>query len=211
MACEIVTPREWFAMRVRTNHENAVSVALQVRGLQSFLPTYQRARAWSDRIKELHQPLFPGYVFCCLAATERTSALRTPGAMSFIGIGMTPIAIPETEIKSLRTLTRSFQVKPWPFLKIGQKVRIERGPLCGVEGIIEAFRSGYRIVVSVELLQRSVAAELEGHWLTPLMDPIALAPKTSQSSAVAAHNLGHRVITARSQTRRGDSPRFRIP
>lgn len=191
MTGEIVSRREWFAMRVRTNYERTFSRALEFRGFSSFLPTYQKARAWSDRIKQIHQPLFPGYVFCHLNAQERVPALSAPGAMSFVGIGTCPAPIPEGEIESLKTLINSFQVKPWPFLRLGQKVRIEKGPLSGVEGVIEAFRSGYRIVVSIELLQRSVAAELEGNWLTPLIDAIDRFPKSPRPLPAAAQTLGN--------------------
>jgi transcription termination/antitermination protein NusG len=189
MTDEIVSRRAWFAMRVRTNHEKTFSKALEFRGLNFFLPTYQRVRAWSDRMKQLYQPLFPGYVFCHLNPQERVPALLAPGAMSFVGIGANPIPIPEPEIESLKTLISSFQVRPWPFLQLGQKVRIEKGPLAGVEGVIEAFRNGYRIVVSIGLLQRSVAAELEGNWLTPVVEAIERWPRNSRPLPSAAQNL----------------------
>ncbi len=201
MTGEIVNRREWFAMRVRTNYERSFSKALEFRGFDSFLPTYQRARAWSDRIKQIHQPLFPGYVFCRLNPQERIPALSAPGAMRLVGIGMTPIPIPEAEIESLKTLIDSFQVKPWPFLRLGQKVRIERGPLAGVEGVIEAFRSGYRIVVSIELLQRSVAAELEGNWLTPLIDTFDRLSKSVRPIPAAARSLDDEIVDLPSPTR----------
>jgi transcription antitermination factor NusG len=89
--------------------------------------------------------------------------------MNFVGVGSTPVPIPDADIESLQRLNASLKVKPWPFLRLGQKVRIERGPLAGVEGIIESFRSGFRIVVSIELLQRSVAAEVQGDLLEPLV------------------------------------------
>ncbi|MFZ0591155.1 MAG: UpxY family transcription antiterminator [Bryobacteraceae bacterium] len=207
MTGEIVSRREWFAMRVRTNYERSFSRAMEFRGFDSFLPTYQRARAWSDRIKQIHQPLFPGYVFCRLNHQERTPALLAPGAMCFVGIGTSPIPIPEAEIESLKTLISSFQVKPWPFLRLGQKVRIERGPLAGVEGVIEAFRSGYRIVVSIELLQRSVAAELEGNWLTPLIDTIDGLSKGVRPVSTAAQNFGNDRVDLPSAARHRVLPR----
>jgi transcription antitermination factor NusG len=201
MTGEFVTRRQWFAMRVRTNYEKTFSRAIESRGFDFFLPTYQKTRAWSDRIKQIHQPLFPGYVFCLLNLQERAPALLAPGAMRFVGIGRNPIAIPEAEIESLRTLINSFQVKPWPFLRLGQKVRIEKGPLAGVEGVIESFRSGYRIVVSIELLQRSVTAELEGHWLAPLIEAIERLPRRSRPDPTATQNHSNNTVDLSSSIR----------
>jgi len=160
---------EWFALRVRTNHEKVVAKALDGKDLTCFLPTFESAKAWSDRVKRTRNPLFPGYLFCRVNRRQRRTALVVPGAMNFVGVGSTPIPIPDADIESLQRLIASLKVKPWPFLRVGQKVRIERGPLAGVEGIIESFRSGFRIVVSIELLQRSVAAEVQGDLLKPLV------------------------------------------
>jgi transcription antitermination factor NusG len=176
----IAGDQQWFAMRVRTNCEWSTSRALALRAIESFLPTYREARIWSDRIKQICQPLFPGYLFCRLSPMARSFALMTPGAMSFVGSGSIPIAIPEPEIESLKILVSSLHVKPWPFLELGQKVRVEKGPLAGVEGILESFRNGYRIVVSITLLQRSVAAELDRDWVVPLSHATNRLPKSSQ-------------------------------
>lgn len=204
MSDEAVICREWFAMRVRTNYEKVVSKALEFRELESFLPTYQEPRIWSDRTKKIHQPLFPGYVFCRLNPGERVFALLAPGAMNLIGIGATPKAIPETEIESLKALIRSFEVKPWPFLQVGQKVRVKRGPLAGVEGVIETFRSGYRIVVSIELLHRSVAAEVDGICLAPLFDTVQRLPGD-------AHSLPAQNLLSEDGRRPSHSPHRNLP
>ena len=153
---------QWFALTVKPNHERAAAQSLEAKALEAFLPLYRARRRWSDRIKELELPLFAGYVFCRFAALERAHALATPGVTSVVGFGHTPAPVPEAEIESVRAMVSSgLPLSPWPFLRVGERVRIEAGPLCGVEGILMQVKDAWRVVVSVELLQRSVAAEVE--------------------------------------------------
>jgi transcription antitermination factor NusG len=165
------TNLHWFALHVRTNHEKTVQQLLEQKRFESFLPTYRERRSWSDRVKYLDRPLFPGYVFCRLNPNERTPAVKTPNVIQIVGSGKTPIAILDSEITSLKTIIDSrISTQPWPFLRVGQKVRIERGPLAGVEGILQTVKTRYRIVVSISLLQRSVAAEMDGSWVSAVSD-----------------------------------------
>lgn len=153
---------QWYALTVKPNHERATAQALGCKDLESFLPLYLTRRRWSDRIKELELPLFAGYVFCRFADGERAQALATPGVTSVVGFGNRSAPVAEEEIQALRTMLASgLPVGPWPYLRVGERVRIEAGPLCGLEGILTQVKDVWRVVVSVELLQRSVAAEVD--------------------------------------------------
>jgi transcription antitermination factor NusG len=153
---------QWYALTVKPNHERAAADALQWKGWETFLPTYRCRRRWSDRIKELELPLFAGYVFCRFPALEKARILSTPSVVSVVGFAGRPTAVSEEEIEAVRRMTGSgLRVGPWPFLRVGQRVRIAAGPLCGLEGILLQLKDAWRVVVSIELLQRSVAAEVE--------------------------------------------------
>jgi len=153
---------QWHALTVKPNHERAAAQALGCKSLESFLPLYLTRRRWSDRIKELELPLFAGYVFCRFGDGERAKVLATPGVTSVVGFGNQPAPVTEEEIHAVRTMIASgLPVGPWPYLRVGERVRIEAGPLCGVEGILTQVKDVWRVVVSVELLQRSVAAEVD--------------------------------------------------
>jgi transcription antitermination factor NusG len=154
----------WYALAVKPQHEFRVFKGLQeLEDVQSFLPSYRDKRVWSDRIKILEAPLFPGYVFARFEyPARRVPVLRVTGVQSIIGYGNVPCPLGEEEIRNLRTLIDShFPVRPWPFLRAGQRVRIEHGPLRGVEGIILDQKDDWRMVVSIELLQRSVSVLLD--------------------------------------------------
>lgn len=159
---------EWFALRVRSNYERLAVVHLKDRGFDQFAPTYKTERQLSDRKKLVEALLFPGYVFCRLNPENRLPVLSIPGAVRLIGFGKGPTPIPENEIEAVRKMVGSgLLVGPWPFLSVGQSVRIERGPLTGVEGILKEVKKAFRLVVSIHLLQRSVSVELDRSWITP--------------------------------------------
>jgi transcription termination/antitermination protein NusG len=157
---------KWFAVEVRHNREKSVAELLAQKGLEAFLPTYEEPRQWSDRIKLTELPLFPGYLFCRIVGDRRMPILTTPGVRGVVGFGSIPVPVPESEIEAVRRFIKSkLKIQPWPFLQIGQTVRIQKGPLAGVEGILQEFRGNYRVVVSISLLQRSIAAEMDGTWV----------------------------------------------
>ena len=159
----------WYALQVRLRYEAIAATCLGERGYEFFLPTYRCRRQWSDRIKELELPLFAGYLFCRFNAGDRVSILKTPRVISVVSLGKGPVPVDEAEIAALRTLvTSGAATQPWPYIRIGQKVRITHGALCGLEGILESFKGRHRIVVSVSLLQRSVAAEIDDAWVVPV-------------------------------------------
>jgi transcriptional antiterminator NusG len=148
----------WFAVRVRSNFEQKVSTMLDGMGYETFLPKYRQRRTWTDRVKETEVPLFPGYTFCRIDPQYRLPLVKVPGVVNLVGVANQPEPIPDEEINAIRTvLDTRLAFQPWPFLRVGQKVRIRQGPLVGVEGILLNFKSDYRIVVSVTLLQRSIA------------------------------------------------------
>ena len=162
-------PYPWYAIRVRSQHEDVVARHLRVRGMESFLPLYRQRRRWSDRFKEIDLPLFPGYVFCQFDSQNRLPVLTIPGVVHVVGVGKKPVPIDETEIEAIQAAVRSgYPAKPSPFLQIGNKVRIEQGPLCGIEGILAGFRGHERLVLSITILQRSVAVEINGESVRPL-------------------------------------------
>jgi len=189
MECrEEAPPLPWFAIRVRSRYENIVASLLGGKGFESFLPTYRCRRQWSDRIKELELPLFPGYLFCRFDLQDRLSVVKTPGLISIVGIAMNPVPVDEVEMAALRTLVNSgISPRPWPYIRVGQRVRIEFGGLRGLEGILQNFKGRYRVVVSVSLLQRSVAAEIDSAWVVPVQ-PYLPSPAAEGGPAVTNHN-----------------------
>jgi len=161
-------PHPWYAVRVKSRFEFATWAALGEKGYETFLPSYRSRRAWSDRIKELEMPLFPGYVFCRFDAPDLYRVLNSPGVVNVVSAGSKPLPVDEQEVASIQMICKSGRgAQPWPFLQLGRHVRIESGPLAGTEGIVLEVKSGWRIVVSLTLLQRSVSAEIESAWIRP--------------------------------------------
>jgi transcription antitermination factor NusG len=174
----------WYALRVRSNFEKKTAAGLRERGLEEFSPLYKCRSHWSDRVKLVERPLFPGYVFCRLDAGRRLPVLQVPGVVQIVQFGNEPAPVEEREIESLRALVHSgTSLLPYPFLHVGDRVLIERGPLAGVEGILERFQKGYRIVVSISLLQRSVSAELDIDCVFPGPDRKRLEARMGRAIA----------------------------
>lgn len=167
---------QWYAVRVRSQHEDMVDRHLRARGLESFLPTFSRRQRWSDRFKIVDFPLFPGYVFCLFDLANRLPVLTVPGVVHLVGAGKNPVPIDAAEIEAIQVAVGSgFPRQPWPYLEIGQRVRIENGPLSGLEGTLLGSRGHHRLVLSVTLLQRSVAVQIHERWARPvkMMQPPA--------------------------------------
>src|SRR5260370_33956350 len=174
----------WYALRVKSPYAYTVATHLQGRGYVSLLPLYKCRRRWSDRFKEIALPLFPGYVFCQFNPLNRLPILSIPGVVHVVGVGRTAVPIDENEIAAIQATVKSgLPSQPWPFLQVGQGVRIEYGPLCGLEGILLDFRGRQRLVISVTLLQRSVALQIDEAWVRPMsQQPRAgSGPVTSQA------------------------------
>lgn len=153
---------EWHALTVRSRHEKVVADGLRGRGLEEFLPLYRSSRSWSDRTKVLDMPLFPGYVFCRFSEAQRLMALSAPGVTSIVSFGGQDAVVEERELDSVRRmLTAGLAVEPWPHVQAGHVVEIHSGPLSGLRGQVVREKGQWRLVVNVNLLQRSVSAELE--------------------------------------------------
>jgi transcription antitermination factor NusG len=159
----------WFALQVRARYEQGVADHLDGKGYELFLPLYKCRKRWSDRVKEVEAPLFPGYLFCRLNPQDRLPILKTPGVIQVVGSNRTPTAVDEHEIQAIQAMVASgIPNQPWPFLATGDRVRIESGPLSGLEGILVEFKGNHRLVLSVTLLQRSVAVEIDSAFVTSL-------------------------------------------
>lgn len=175
----------WYAIHVKSKQERIVSAGLRGRGYEEFLPLYRSERDWSDRKKELDLPLFPGYVFCRLNVNRRQTVVSVPGVVSILGLGRVPAPVPDEEILAVqRVVASGVMAVPWPFLRTGQRVLIERGPLVGVEGTLLEIKSKLRLVLSIELLQRSVAAEVDRSWIRPVSKPPAKCIARDRASLV---------------------------
>ena len=153
---------QWYALYTRHQHEKSVAQMLAGKGFEVFLPLYVAAHRWQDRVKRLSLPLFPGYVFLRSTPGRRTHARITPGVIQFVP-GDRALAIPAGEMESLLTVARAGPgPRPHPFLTAGDWVRVTSGPLEGIEGILTHWKGGYRLVLSVELLHKSAAVEIDG-------------------------------------------------
>jgi transcription antitermination factor NusG len=152
----------WFALQIRMRHESNVADHLQGKGYEWFLPLYKARRRWSDRVKEVSSPLFPGYLFCRFNPHDRLPILKTPGVTQIVGYNHVPVPVDEQEIEAIRRLIASGLPNfPCAFLQVGSKVRIEAGALRGLEGILTELKGKRRLVLSITLLQRSVAVEID--------------------------------------------------
>jgi len=167
--------QNWFALQVRSRWESSTAELLSAKGYKTLSPSYKSKRRWSGRFREISAPLFPGYLFCQFDAQKRLPILITPGVIAVVSQGRVPIPVAKNEIASIQTLVSSGLVaQPWPYLEVGQRVRIEQDPLAGLEGILTHFKGNHRIVISVSLLERSVALEVDRSWVTPVRPTAAV-------------------------------------
>lgn len=152
----------WFALQVIPRHEINVDTLLSCKGYECFLPLCTVRRNWSDRVKTLEQPLFPGYLFCRIPQMVLGPILRTPGVIRIISFGGRPCSVPDYEIKQLQQAVCCRRSKCCvPFLAVGQQVEIKTGPLTGVVGLITKLKNRHCLVLSVESIMKSVAVDIE--------------------------------------------------
>jgi transcriptional antiterminator NusG len=152
----------WFGLRTRSNQERITASVLEQKGYEHYLPTYRTSRRWSDRIVESDQPLFPGYVFCRFDPKKRLPIITTPGVVSIVGFGSEPAPIADNEIEAVQSILRSgLPSEPCSFLQEGQRIRVTRSSLEGLEGILVKKKTEWRMVVSISLLQRSISVEID--------------------------------------------------
>lgn len=163
---ESLNTGSWFALQVRPRAEKFVASMLRYNGYEEFLPTYRARHRWSDRVKDVTRPLFPGYLFVRFSAPAGCLVVTTPGIIRIVGCGGRPVAVADEEITALQSLVRAgVAVEPCTFIQTGQRVRIMTGPLSGTSGVVQRIKNSIRLVISVDLLQRSVAAEVDVAWV----------------------------------------------
>lgn len=159
----------WFAVHTKSRHEKSASEQLRRRQVETFLPLYQSTRRWKNGDHDVQLPLFPGYTFVRIAMRDRLRVLKVPGVVRLIGFNGTPLPLDDPEIEGLRSAVASgVKVAPHPYLTIGRRVRITAGPLNGREGILVRRRGDVRVVLSIELIQRSVLVDLSANELEPI-------------------------------------------
>jgi transcription antitermination factor NusG len=152
----------WFAAYTSANHEKKIVAELQRRSVDCFLPLYRSVRCWKDRRIALDMPLFPGYVFVHFSLQDRLRVLQIPGVVRFVGFSGGAVPIPDIEIARIRDiLNRGLRVGPHPFLTVGRRVRVKAGPLRGMEGVLTRKNKKFRFVLSVKLIMRAIAVELD--------------------------------------------------
>jgi transcription antitermination factor NusG len=170
----------WYAAYTCAQHEKSVARQLQLRSIESFLPLYERVSHWKDRRVKLQLPLFAGYVFVRMALAEKLRVLEIPGVVRLVGFNGHPASLDDQEIEVMRGgLSGGLLAEPHPFLTVGRTVCIRSGPLTGLKGILLRRKGCYRFVISLELIQRSVAVEVDegdvepvlGAWMDSNLEP----------------------------------------
>jgi transcription termination/antitermination protein NusG len=159
----------WWAVYTQHQHEKTVAEVLTGKGFEVFLPLHETMRRWKDRQKVLSLPLFPGYVFVRGVVSRRLQVVTTPGIHMILSRGEQIEVIPEVEIDAIRkAIQGSYRVEPHPFLKVGERVRVTRGSLEGVEGILIRKKNFYRLILSVDMLAQSVGVEVSASDVEPV-------------------------------------------
>lgn len=161
----------WYAISTRSRQEKVAVNTLQALGITHFLPLQVQKRAWSDRVQTIHAPLFPGYLFVHidLWSSAKLDVLKTPGVARFVGDRTGPLPIQNSEIEDIRSLVNGgVELTPHSFLKQGDRVRVVRGALAGVEGILLRVGSGFRMVISIEVIHRSLAVTVSRNDVEPV-------------------------------------------
>jgi transcription antitermination factor NusG len=172
-------PSAWYVAYTKHQHEKNASDLLSRKGFTVFLPLYNAERRWKDRTKIVSLPIFPCYLFLRTNLDRKLDILRTPGVFWLVENDGHASAVPESEIEAIRTITvHSARVEPHPYssLKDGDFVRIRSGPLAGIQGILTCVKNRYRVVLSVEVLQKAVAVEVELSSVEPLNSPCGIVP-----------------------------------
>jgi transcription antitermination factor NusG len=159
----------WYAVYTRAQHEKSVAQQMEERAIERFLPLYEALHRWKDRRKRVQLALFPGYVFARLALRYRLELLQIPGVVRLVGFNGMPVALAEEEVESLRhALIDGVRAEPHPYLRVGRRVRITDGPLTGREGILKRWKGDLRVVLSTELIQRSILVDIDASSVVPV-------------------------------------------
>jgi transcription antitermination factor NusG len=160
---------QWYAAYTRSHHEKCVADQLRTRTVEHFLPLYETVRNWKDRRKRMELPLFPGYIFVRIPLQERLRVLVVPGVVRLVGFDNHPAALPDDEIEALRSvLGRGLRSEPHPYLTVGRKVRIARGALAGIEGVLVRKKGRVRLLLSIDLIRQSAMIEVDSADVGPI-------------------------------------------
>jgi transcription antitermination factor NusG len=177
----------WYVLYTRHQHEKTVAQILTSKGFEILLPLYSTARRWKDRTKLLSLPLFPCYVFLRGALKRRLDIMMTPGVHSILSVAGQPEAVPPAEIEAIRCVVeRGAPVEPHPFLNCGDWVRVKCGPLMGIQGILVRKKNLYRLVISIEIIGRSAAVEVDASMVERVGDGTNVALDVGRASDTSA-------------------------
>lgn len=155
------SPQAWYAIQVKYQMEKIVASMLEGKGYEKFLPMYTVRKRWSDRIQSVELPLFPGYIFCRMGETARGMIKSTPGIIQIVAFGGRPYPISDLDIDAMRRISLLGSPHPTSYCTIGQRVRIEHGPLSGITGILKQVRNGHILIVSVDMITKSVSISVD--------------------------------------------------
>jgi transcription elongation factor/antiterminator RfaH len=159
----------WYASYTRSRHEKRIVQQLEQKSVECFLPLYETVRQWKNGRFKVQFPLFPGYVFVRIPLRERLQVLEVPGVVRLVGFGGSPAPLPETDIEIMRdALRKGVDAEPHPYLTAGAKVRIKSGPMAGLQGILLRKKGKPRVVVSVDLIMRSIAIDVDASQVEPI-------------------------------------------
>ena len=160
---------KWYALTVPYQHERQTGKTLESQGLETLVPVYRSCRQWSDRVKEVESPLFAGYVLCRFSMMNRMRVLDTPGVAKIVGFGGAPAALDDSEIDAIQRMVGSkLPLALWPYLQTGDRVRVEHGPMRGLEGALLRTKGSVHLVIDVELLQRSIGVQVDRDAVVPI-------------------------------------------
>ncbi len=163
------TKLAWYALHTRSRHEKVVDDLLRRKNIETFLPLRTIRRKWSDRIKEIQEPLFKGYTFVHAQLIHKLEILQTKGVVRFVGFGRFPSVVSETQLLSIRRfMEEDIQIDPFPYLQEGKRVVIKNGRFRGVEGFLVCKKSKYRLVISLDLISQSASIEIDSASVEPL-------------------------------------------
>jgi len=177
---DIINPRfvscpdkaAWYAVHTRARHEKRVAERLATRSVEFFLPLYRSPHRWNDRTRAVEQPLLPGYLFVRIALQDRLLALEVPGVVRLLSFQGHPVPLPDEEVQQIRfAVHANLRMDPHPYLKVGSRVRVTRGPLEGTEGYVLRNKSEFRVVISLDMLMRSIAVEMDGSDVESVPEP----------------------------------------
>jgi transcription antitermination factor NusG len=174
----------WFAVGVKPRHEKAVGDRMSAHGLESFVPVFRERRVWSDRMKLVDMPLFAGYAFCRFQYADRLTVRNIQGVTAILGGGRIFSPIDDDQIAALKTLSNSGAARPCAYLLPGQTVQVERGPFAGIRGLVLRSKGVTSLVVSLEILQRSVAVEVDADSVAPVRPLLTMSAGAAGSRQV---------------------------